>query len=292
MQIRNIQLKNGTRHPIGEAYREPIVAGRDIETTFTADGSDTSGCSTVSLAVEADGSSVSENTLYLFPIADTVYSSAELANISSKIEVLGHTIFFSDGFIGDGNTIAEMFALTKGIVMNSHFSGIAGTFSAGSNSSMGGSFAVASFSSSGTTTDTQSATYEDSPVSVTATVSVPAAGTYILVGISASVLSNITFSGTISVCKWMLDPRYYNFGVVATTNSLFMEMLVSNGSLNLDLFPAIKEKLIFAMDNMLPIWISGALSVSYNNGWTFANEDTLTVSISENTATAIYTQHS
>lgn len=278
--IKNIQLKNGSKYPVSPAYRAPIIDGDNeygpTDYPFAYEESPT-GAGSFQIVTSVGDAPVNTKTYVLYPISDHEFSQTEFAGMSLEGSSNGVEAVATDPMISDPNTLVSMLMADNGVMMSAAFSGLAGDvacFSIG-NYVLG----VVSFDAAGTTTDTEAGDSSGTPVNVTATITVPAAGSYWMY--TANTPAGI--SGTITVGKYTLDRRYYNGGIV-TINNVLLGLLLSTGTAqSITPFPSVEEKLIAAATG-IPLAICFgvdyfvAVSKGVNGGlitWRFADGSTL-----------------
>lgn len=222
-------------------------------------------------------------------------TSTELAAISARGNSSLGEFVIEDAAVMDANTSIGMFMSMNDVNMNNSFSGLPGNCASVSIGPY--VFTVVSFSSAATTpgiSDTESGetTVQGTtiPVSVTATVIAPEAGTYWFGTAPVNILASL--QGAVSACTYQLDPRYYGGGIIKISNLLLATQLYQGQPVNLLAFPRIEEKLLAASRRGIPLAIYfgsiyqiclGGHSSSNSYVWSLANNGLLTFNESEHT---------
>ena len=295
MSIEIVKLKNGDEYPLSPAYRTPIVAEVPLEYPFAYD-LEAEGTGSLTLVTEFNGQEVARNEFTLFPLTSRVQTSDELAAISARGESMLGEFVIEDAAVMDTNTLVDMFMLLNGVSMNDSFGGLPGSIAA---MSIGQEvFTIASLGSAVTpgASDTESGetTIDGQTVSVdvTATVTVPEAGTYWSTTVPSNMLAGL--QGEVSACTYQLDPRYYGGGIMKICNWLLAAQLLEGQAVSLLAFPRVEEKLLAAARRGIPlaIWLGMAYQMGVGgeqfNGsagyqWALANGGTLTFNASAHT---------
>lgn len=289
MPIKNIQLKNGSKYPVGEAYKEPITDGKDVDFPFEYDA-EAAGTGSIVMTVVPQGASEGQSESFtMYPLTDTDFSASELAAASADASFTNSgqraTIFLDDPIVLDMNAYCLFYLqnMQSDVVVDSGqaFSGLPGNVACAIN---GIGFAVMSFGAAASSvqssvTGTIDVQGTSVPVTITVTVTAPKKGSYWVVPIPD--LSSYEPAGIVHVCTWNFERFYTGLPVAAITNGLAIELMQASGGLDLTLCPSLETKVRTAWYGGMPLAISlyneFAMSVGMaSRVWTFANGDTIT----------------
>ena len=289
MPIEQIQLKNGQKYPVSPAYREPVVPGNAMDYPFAYDA-EAQGQGSLTITVTVGGSTVQEDSFPLMPLTEHEFTSAELAAMSAAGNSSLGRFYIGDAMVADTNVLIGLFLAMNGVVPSGSFEDLPGAVAAMSIANY--VFGVASFDAAASVSEAISGTAGGYPAEITAAVIVPAAGSYYVPLCSPSIREGL--GGTVSVCSFELDARFYGHGIDVVNNYLLAAQLQGGASVDLTAFPAVEAKLlhnarsgrpialVFGMDYRVPI--SGESSGD-SYGWHFADGGTMTYSSLAHTLT-------
>lgn len=299
--IKNIQLKNGSKYPVGEVWREPIVEGHALDYPISLD---TTGAGSLTMTLTMPGQEASTETMTLFHISDTVLTDNELAWAS--LDSVGNTPSYPRIVVISSDTpivttlprmIITMMSVDAGMAIDPDDCTIDGSIpakAAFSGSAFSPVVAVA-FSEAVTEATVEITIPIAEGVNATAELvaTAPAAGTYFLTPIESSFAPGSTVDGTLSICKWHM-PRWFDPGrVCAITNGPLILMLKNLGTFDLTSAPALNERIRDAAERGEQLALmpgqgaSGMISTTFTSGriWTFSDGSTIEYSESNHTLT-------
>ena len=289
MPIEQIQLKNGQKYPVSPAYREPVVPGNAMDYPFAYDA-DAQGQGSLTITVTVGGSTVQEDSYPLMPLTEHEFTSAELAAMSAAGNSSLGRFCIGDAMVTDTNALMGLFLAMNGVEPSGSFEDLPGAVAAMSITNY--VFGIASFDAAASVSEAISGTVEGYPAEITAAVTAPAAGSYYVPNWPPAMLEGL--SGTVSVCSFELDARFYGHGINVVNNHLMAALLRAGTTVNLTTFPAVEAKLlqnvqsgrpvafVFGIDYRVPI--SGESSGNTYN-WHFTDGGTLTYSSLAHTLT-------
>lgn len=298
--IKNIQLKNGSKYPIGEVWREPIVEGHALDYPVSLD---TTGAGSLAMTINRPGEEPETMTLTLFHITDTVLTDNELAWAS--LNAVGNTPSYPRIVVINSDTpivmdiptiIIMMLSMQVQTAIDPSDCTIVGSIPAMvafSGSSAGPVLAMAfSEAATATTIEITAPIAKDVNATVELVATVPAAGTYFMTPIELNFAPGSTVDGTLSICKWHM-PRWFDPGrVCAITNGPLITLLRDFGTFDLTSAPALNERIRDAAElgEQLALMpgqgASSGVSVDFGGTtWTFLDGSTIEYSESNNTLT-------
>lgn len=291
MPIEKIRLKSGSEYPASpvyrEAVREAVVPGVEMDYPFTYDP-DAAGAGSISISLDVGGSTVMSENFVLLPLTERTFTNAELAALTAKgvADIFGTHLeaTLEDPMLADVNTSLAMLVQQMGTIqMSAPFTGLPGMTATVMFGEIPLTLLSFSENDTGTTTSTVAVEAEGNPGTLTAQVTVPAAGSYTMIGVSSAMLEGVDIGGVISVCKWNFDSRFCG-GVVRIGNPLFSwltgieDTSLHSSTVNLTAFPTVEQKLVDAWINSLPLAMvvgDGYEIASRSNGtyWYFHSGD-------------------
>lgn len=322
--IRNIQLKNGSKYPVSPAYRAPIIDGNNeygpMDYVISPESATATGI--FRMTISAGGSKLEENAFTIYKFTDDILTQTEISNIHARFSAtnltwLGTTpiIDVDDPFTGTTNDLAGLFATSGGVVLDGALTGLPGNAGAVMAIQIGIGVVSIPEALSTEVTATQTGKIEDDGDEITVDIEVGIggsidqseqrqtlpAGTYWVVPMSDSTVSNMGVSAEVSICDYMLDRRYVGDTSIVINNYFVTAQLLMGIAVDLTKFPSLEKKLTTGAirGERLVAWlfkegspaIAQSTAVMYNQrnsgtaGWEFFDGSRLVYSASNHTLT-------